>query len=96
MVQRPLWRHYYQSIDGIVMVLDSNDRERLADVSHELNRLLGEEQLSGMPLLVLANKQDLPDAMMCEEIVEGLHLNNLRDRTWRECAVCNVVTIVSI
>ena len=67
------------------MVLDSNDRERLADVSHELNSLLGEEQLSGIPLLVLANKQDLLNAMMCDEIVEGLHLNNVRDRTWCEC-----------
>ena len=69
------------------MVLDSNDRERLADVSHELNSLLGEEQLSGIPLLMLANKQDLPNAMMCEEIVEGLYLNNIRDRTWCECYV---------
>lgn len=91
-MQRPLWRHYYQHIDGIIMVLDSNDRERLPDVSHELNRLLGEEQLSGMPLLVLANKQDLPNAMACNEIVDGLHLNSIRDRAWCEwdahhCAV---------
>jgi len=66
------------------MVLDSNDRERLSYVSHELNLLLGEEQLHGKPLLLLANKQDLPNAMMREEIVQGLRLNNLTDRTWCE------------
>lgn len=66
------------------MVLDSNDRERLSYVSHELDLLLGEEQLQGIPLLLLANKQDLPNAMMREEIVEGLCLNNLTDRTWCE------------
>ena len=75
------------------MVLDSNDRERLSDVSRELNLLLGEEQLHGMPLLLLANKQDLPNAMMCEEIVERLLLNNLTDRTWCESYVCEWVCI---
>ena len=93
LLQRPLWRHYYQYVDGIVMVLDSNDRERLSDVSRELNLLLGEEQLHGMPLLLLANKQDLPNAMMREEIVERLHLNNLTDRTWCESYVCEWVCI---
>ena len=75
------------------MVLDSNDRERLSDVSRELNLLLGEEQLHGMPLLLLANKQDLPNAMMREEIVERLRLNNLTDRAWCESYVCEWVCI---
>ncbi|RNE98217.1 ADP-ribosylation factor 1, partial [Trypanosoma rangeli] len=27
-VLRPLWRHYYQNTNGIIFVVDSNDRER--------------------------------------------------------------------
>merc|ERR1719197_2217196 len=27
---RPLWRHYYQNIDGIIFVVDSNDKERMS------------------------------------------------------------------
>ena len=97
-MQRPLWRHYYQHTDGIIMVLDSNDRERLPYVSHELNLLLGEEELSGLPLLVLANKQDLPNAMTCNEIVDGLHLNSIRDRAWCEChaLLCECATTTDV
>ena len=28
---RPLWRHYYQNTNGIIFVVDSNDRERIDD-----------------------------------------------------------------
>merc|ERR550534_3603524 len=28
---RPLWRHYYQNTQAIVFVVDSHDRERIAD-----------------------------------------------------------------
>jgi len=27
---RPLWRHYFQNTDGLIFVVDSNDRERIA------------------------------------------------------------------
>uniref|UniRef100_A0A8C7FA84 ARF GTPase 5 n=2 Tax=Oncorhynchus TaxID=8016 RepID=A0A8C7FA84_ONCKI len=28
---RPLWRHYFQNTQGLIFVVDSNDRERVAD-----------------------------------------------------------------
>ncbi|KNG76471.1 ADP-ribosylation factor [Plasmodium falciparum IGH-CR14] len=28
---RPLWRHYYSNTDGLIFVVDSNDRERIDD-----------------------------------------------------------------
>ena len=28
---RPLWRHYYQNTQGVIFVVDSNDRERVSD-----------------------------------------------------------------
>ena len=28
---RPLWRHYYQNTQGIIFVVDSNDRERVKE-----------------------------------------------------------------
>lgn len=44
-------------------VVDSNDRERMEEAKYELAKILNEEQLVGVPLLVVANKQDLPHAM---------------------------------
>merc|ERR1712026_483668 len=28
---RPLWRHYFQNTEGLIFVVDSNDRERIAE-----------------------------------------------------------------
>lgn len=33
---RPLWRHYFQNTDGLIFVVDSNDRERIEEASKEL------------------------------------------------------------
>lgn len=30
---RPLWRHYFQNTDGVMLFVDSNDRERIQEVS---------------------------------------------------------------
>ena len=30
---RPLWRHYYQGTNGLIYVVDSNDRDRVEDDS---------------------------------------------------------------
>ncbi len=85
---RPLWRHYYQNTQGIIFVVDSNDRERVSDARSELDRMLGEPELNDAILLVFANKQDLPKAMPVPEVTEKLGLHNLRARQWFIQACC--------
>ena len=86
---RPLWRHYYQNTNGIIFVVDSNDRERIDDsrdyensAKEELHRMLAEDELRDAVLLVFANKQDLPGAMKVQEVTERLGLNKIRNRQW--------------
>jgi len=86
---RPLWRHYYQNTQGVIFVVDSNDRDRIDDskdyehsAKEELNRMLAEDELRDAVLLVFANKQDLPNAMKVQEVTEKLGLNKLRNRQW--------------
>merc|ERR1712168_37261 len=62
---RPLWRHYFQNTQGLIFVVDSNDRERAAEAKDELTKMLQEDELKDAVLLVFANKQDLPNAMTC-------------------------------
>jgi len=92
---RPLWRHYYQNTQGIIFVVDSNDRERIDDTSgadnsakEELHRMLAEDELRDAVVLVFANKQDLPNAMSVNEVTEKLGLNQLRNRKWYIQATC--------
>ncbi|CAB4290579.1 unnamed protein product [Prunus armeniaca] len=79
---RPLWRHYSQNTQGLIFVVDSNDRERIAEARSELHHILSESELSNVTLLVLANKQDLPNAMCASEIADKLALHLLSLRYW--------------
>ena len=60
---RPLWRHYYTGTQGLVFVVDSQDRERIDEAKQELHRILSDREMKDCLLLVFANKQDLPGGM---------------------------------
>ncbi|XP_078057442.1 ADP-ribosylation factor 1-like [Mustelus asterias] len=85
---RPLWRHYFQNTQGLIFVVDSNDRERVNEAREELMRMLAEDELQDAALLVFANKQDLPNAMSAAQITDKLGLHNLRCRRWYIQATC--------
>uniref|UniRef100_A0A4W3K0X9 ADP-ribosylation factor n=1 Tax=Callorhinchus milii TaxID=7868 RepID=A0A4W3K0X9_CALMI len=85
---RPLWRHYFQNTQGLIFVVDSNDRERIQEATDELKKMLQEDELRDAVLLVFANKQDLPNAMAIGEMTEKLGLSSLRNRTWYVQAAC--------
>jgi len=85
---RPLWRHYFQNTQGVIFVVDSNDRERVSEAREELQRMLNEDELRDALLLVFANKQDLPNAMNAAEITDKLGLHSLRQRAWYIQSTC--------
>ncbi|CAE8610677.1 unnamed protein product [Polarella glacialis] len=85
---RPLWRHYYQGTQGLIFVVDSNDRDRVEDAREELNKMLNEDEMREAIVLVFANKQDLPNAMPAAEVTEKLGLQNMRNRQWFIQSAC--------
>lgn len=85
---RPLWRHYFQNTQGVIFVVDSNDRERVGEAQDELHKMLQEDELRDAVILVLANKQDLPHAMTVAEITDKLNLHEIRSRRWFIQATC--------
>jgi len=74
---RPLWRSYTRCTDGIVFVVDSVDAERIEEAKMELMRTAKCPENIGVPILVLANKQDLPGALDPKEIEKLLGLHEL-------------------
>jgi len=85
---RPLWRHYYQHANALVFVVDSNDRDRYEEAGDEITKVLSEDECKDWPLLVFANKQDLPNAMKVHEVTDKLKLHTLRNRQWYIQACC--------
>eukprot|EP00195_Chlamydomonas_chlamydogama_P003266 CAMPEP_0202922060 /NCGR_PEP_ID=MMETSP1392-20130828/77724_1 /ASSEMBLY_ACC=CAM_ASM_000868 /TAXON_ID=225041 /ORGANISM="Chlamydomonas chlamydogama, Strain SAG 11-48b" /LENGTH=632 /DNA_ID=CAMNT_0049615667 /DNA_START=305 /DNA_END=2204 /DNA_ORIENTATION=+ len=76
---RPLWRHYFVNTQGLVFFVDSNDRDRICEVKDELHRLLAEDELRDAAVLIIANKQDLANAMSLSEVEAALGVNAVRD-----------------
>eukprot|EP00111_Clytia_hemisphaerica_P022960 TCONS_00067587-protein len=85
---RPLWRHYFTNTQGLIFVVDSNDRERIQEAAAELNKMVNEDELKDSFILVFANKQDLPNALSTSELTEKLGLHQLRGRKWYVQAAC--------
>merc|ERR1712113_635900 len=85
---RKLWRYYYNNTQGLIFVVDSNDRDRIEDAREELTMMMNEDELRDAALLVFANKQDLPNSMTAAEVTEKLGLHNLGRREWYIQSAC--------
>jgi len=79
---RPLWKHYYPGTHGLIFVIDCNDRDRIPKAKDELDRLLVEDDLKNCPLLILANKQDLPNSISVSKLTEQLGVEAFKNRLW--------------
>lgn len=53
--------------------MDSNDKDRLSEAKEELHGILDSDAMRGVPVVVIANKQDLP----CKFIFDRIMLLNL-------------------
>ena len=72
---RRVWKDYFPAVDGVVFLVDAFDRGRFHEARAELDSLLSDEQIASAPILVLANKIDIPGAASEDEIrsIFGLH-----------------------
>ncbi|XP_075054068.1 ADP-ribosylation factor-like protein 11 [Mixophyes fleayi] len=88
---RSNWKEYLEDTDILIFVLDSSDKLRIPDAMAELLTILNNVNMAGVPFLVLANKQDAPDALSTQELVDVLKLENYDDRPW-EIQGCSAFT----
>ena len=79
---RPLWRHYYSNSHGLIYIVDSNDQERIEQSREILHGMLSEPDLADTKVLILANKQDLPNALSVAEITDRMGLMKLHSHQW--------------
>ncbi len=79
---RVLWKHYYENTDGLIFVVDSNNRDRIEDAGEELKKMLAEEELKDCAVLVMANKQDLNGALSPNDVTDKMGMEQLEGRSW--------------
>ena len=83
---------YTRGSSGVVFVVDSTNRQRLREASEDLDYMLDccDDRIKkqGIPVLILANKQDLDGAMSTDDILDGLQMSALKTKypriTWRK------------
>ncbi|CAF3358611.1 unnamed protein product [Rotaria socialis] len=90
---RVFQRHRYRRASGIIIVIDSTDRENIDDVRDELFNIFNGDEYQTRSLLVFANKQDLPNVMSLDEIHDRLNLSklnvNIKYHLQPACAIRN-------
>merc|ERR1711892_726422 len=85
---RKLWRYYYQNTQGLIFVVDSNDRDRIEDAREEIAKVVSEDEMRDAAVLVFANKQDLPNSMPAAQVIEKLGLQTMQNRKWFVQSAC--------
>lgn len=77
---RSMWERYCRGVNSIVYMVDARDHEKLEASRNELHQLLDKPQLEGIPVLVLGNKKDLPNAFDEKQLIERLNLSAIQNR----------------
>jgi len=77
---RGMWERYCRGVSCIVYMVDAADLDRIEASKQELHSLLSRPQLVGIPVLVLGNKKDLPNALAEEQLIDTMLLKDITDR----------------
>lgn len=78
---RSMWSRYYRSCHGIIFIIDSTDTERfqeccetLREIAHDSSWGMDGSDSVSVPILMLANKQDLPQAVDLVSLKTGVFI----------------------
>ncbi|NWZ97937.1 SAR1B protein, partial [Nesospiza acunhae] len=71
---RRVWKNYLPAINGVVFLVDCADHERLLESKEELDSLMTDETIANVPILILGNKIDRPEAISEERLRETFGL----------------------
>lgn len=75
---RHLWEDYISTeVNAVLFLIDASDVERLEEAGYELDALIGEGVIKGLPVALLFNKCDLDTAASDDVIMEKIDYNHL-------------------
>mmetsp|Transcript_34385 Transcript_34385/g.76376 ORF Transcript_34385/g.76376 Transcript_34385/m.76376 type:complete len:374 (+) Transcript_34385:181-1302(+) len=75
---RGIWDTYFAEVHGIMYVVDAADPSRFEESRAALEKALADNYMQDKPIVVFANKQDLPTAAAAAEVATSLGLASLK------------------
>lgn len=92
---RSIWGKYYADAHALIFVVDSADPVRFEEARCTFEEVRSNDELKGIPVLVIANKQDLPGAISPDEISRALYYGGATQGNFRiqpaSCLTCEGV-----
>jgi small GTP-binding protein len=79
---RSVWDVYYLNTDGVIFVIDSNDKENYEESKNQFYKILQNDTLKNAVILIFANKQDLLTSKKVNEIIEIYELDSIKNHIW--------------
>ena len=76
---RSVWQNYYADVHGVVYVVDASaDEDDIKESVEEFLKVLEDERITGKPICIMANKQDLSTKPL-ENIADYFKLKDLKN-----------------
>jgi len=91
---RDLWEEYYSGADAIVFMVDSADHDRFDEAKNEMEQILASPDIVDVPILVLANKNDVENCSHKEAISKHLGLEDADENRDIDVFSCSLVNNV--
>lgn len=79
------WTKFTADTDLLIYMVDSTDAEHFPETKNKLNELLKDSCLEGVPLIVLASKQDETGARSVNVVQKSLDIEDLSKDRSVEC-----------
>ena len=76
--------------NGLIFVIGCDNVGQVDDGIDYLHEFLGEANMRNVPLLVYANKQDIPNATKPNELERMLNCQGITDRPWKVQGTCAI------
>lgn len=75
---RDIWDQYYYDVHGVIYVVDAaSSDEEMKETKELFHSTMNHKYLTGKPVLLIANKQDLEGAKNEDEIKQFMNLNGI-------------------
>ena len=88
---RSVWTRYFAEIWGFVYVVDAADPDRFEESKEQLKTMLEHKMLKGKPFIVVANKQDLPNAVPADKLKKIFNLKSAKKAEFVDATVTQIV-----
>ena len=87
---RPLWQNHADNVDGIIFVVDSSDTTRFPMAKEEFHAIVNLPAIQSrpIPILILANKNDLEESAPLDLIEKSLDTASIANHATNIMSVC--------